>query len=390
MPAKTSRKPLRIGLAGCGIGRIHLEAFFKLPDLYEVAAICDVDLARATSLANRWGITCVTENYSDLCANTQLDLIDICTPPAFHYTQICEALQNGKHVICEKPLVGSLREVDTLIEKAASGNHVLMPILNYRFGHGIQKLRHLVDLGLAGKHYLATVETAWLREAWYYNSSWRGRRETEFGGILLQHAIHAQDMLTFVCGPVRNVFARTATRVNSVETEDCAAISFEFCDGSLGTLAATLGSCEQISRHRFCFSGLVAESILDPHRNSSDPWRFTARDADKQSDIETALQDFDLGLEGFEAQFAALYYHLMSGESLPVTLHDARAALELISAMYYSAESQSAVELPLSNTHPFYGGWNAPTCSLAPGWLEFGAEYLAKQSKLGSATAVQD
>jgi predicted dehydrogenase len=77
-------------------------------------------------------------------------------------------------VICEKPIAGSLAEVDRLIaaERAASGR--LMPIFQYRFGNGVQRAKRIIDLGLAGRPYLATVETAWKRAAAYYATPWRG------------------------------------------------------------------------------------------------------------------------------------------------------------------------------------------------------------------------
>ena len=89
---------------------------------------------------------------------------------------------------------------------------------------------------------------------------WRGRKATELGGAIISHAIHAHDMLTFTLGPVRRVFARLATRVNPIETEDCAAIAFEMVSGALVTSSVTLGAAEELSKFRFCFASLTAES----------------------------------------------------------------------------------------------------------------------------------
>ena len=118
----------------------------------------------------------------------------------------------------------------------------VMPIFQYRFGNGVQKARRIIELGIAGKPYLATVETAWKRTAEYYAVPWRGRREAEQGGVLLMHAIHNHDLMTWLMGPVASVFARTATRVNPIEVEDCAISSLVMQSGALASLAATLGS----------------------------------------------------------------------------------------------------------------------------------------------------
>ena len=99
-------------------------------------------------------------------------------------------------MICEKPLVGSLHEIDQIAAAEARPRGRIMPVFQYRFGNGLQKARRIIELGLAGKPYLATVETAWLRGAKYYSVPWRGRFETELGGALLTHAIHSHDILT--------------------------------------------------------------------------------------------------------------------------------------------------------------------------------------------------
>jgi len=67
-------------------------------------------------------------------------------------------------------------------------------------------------------------------------------------------AIHTHDVMTYILGPVRNVFARMATLVNSIETEDCVSASLEMGDGSLCSLSVTTGSAQPITRHRFALA----------------------------------------------------------------------------------------------------------------------------------------
>jgi predicted dehydrogenase len=294
---------------------------------------------------------------AQLCRMDDLDVIDICTPPHLHLAQIQQVLAAGKHAICEKPLVGSLRDVDELIRVEAESDTRVMPIFQYRFGHGLQRLRYLVDVGLAGRAYVATVETAWRRRADYYAVPWRGKWKTELGGTLLSHASHTLDMLCYILGPVKSVFARTATRVNLIEVEDCASVSLEMADGSLASLTATLGSTPQISRHRFCFSGLTAESNTEPYDNSKDPWTFTGDSPELDQRIEAALARFVPLPERFVGQFYRFYQALVHDTELPVTLHDARASLELVTAMYHSSFTRQVVDLPIGPDHARYASW---------------------------------
>ncbi|SRR6266545_485787 len=348
---------LRVAVVGSGVGVSHIDAYKSLPELYDLVAICDIDRDKAQQLADKYAIPRVTMDIVDLCRMDDLDAIDLCTPPHLHFAQIQQVLAAGKHAICEKPLVGSLKAVDELIVVEAQSGRRVMPIFQYRFGHGLQKLKFLIEAGLAGRAYLSTVETAWRRRADYYAVPWRGKWATELGGTLLSHATHAHDMLCYVVGPIRRVFARAITRVNLIEVEDCASVALEMADGSLASLAATLGSATEITRHRFCFSGLTAESNTRPYSNSGDPWVFIGDTPELDAQIVAALGQFAPLPEGFAGQFHRFYDALQTGTELPVTLADARASLELVTAMYDSAQTGKDVELPIGADHPKYASW---------------------------------
>jgi predicted dehydrogenase len=350
-------RKLRVGVVGCGIGWHHIRAYQSLPDRFEVVAVCDQDEGRACEVATANNVPHASTDLAALCRMDDLDVIDICTPSYLHFAQVQQVLAASKHAVCEKPLSGSLREVDELIQAEAQSGKRVMPIFQYRFGHGVQKLKLLIEAGIAGRAFLTTVETAWRRRAEYYAVPWRGRWETELGGALLTLAIHAHDVLCYVLGPVRSVFAHAATMVNPIETEDCVSASLEMADGSLASLSVTTGSAVEISRHRFCFSRLTAESNTQPYNNTADPWTFTGDSPEVEQQIGAALARFEPSPEGFVGQFYRFSEALPRGVELPVTLSDARAALELITAIYHSAQTGQPVVLPIGRDHPKYAGW---------------------------------
>jgi predicted dehydrogenase len=349
---------LRVAVIGGGIGRSHLAAYRVLPDLFDVVAVCDIELARARSLAEAFSVPQVIGSLDELCAMDRLDVIDICTPSHLHEAHTLQALAAGKHAICEKPVAGSLAALDRLAAAEARSGRRIMPIFNYRFGAGVQKLRHLISQGIAGRPYLGTIEVAWRRRADYYAIPWRGRWQTELGGTLTTHAIHFLDQLMYVLGPVRSVFARTTTLVNPIETEDCASVSLEMANGALATIAVTMGSSVEISRQRYCFANLVAESNLAPYdKNTAEPWQFVADTPETKPRLEAALAAFAPGHEGFAGQFAAFGEALRTHAEPPVTLADARRTIELLTALYASTRSGAVVSLPIGPEHPLYGGW---------------------------------
>ena len=228
---------------GGGVGRNHIaQGYRKHADKFRIQVLCDVDQARLAAVGEEFSIQRRTRSFGEVLRMDDVDIVDICTPAALHFGQILGALAAGKEVVCEKPLVGSLSEVDKVIAAEEQAPGRVMPVFQYRFGNGVQKARRIIELGIAGRPYLATVETAWKRTAKYYETPWRGRREIEQGGVLLMHAIHNHDLMTWLMGPVASVFARTATRVNPIEVEDCAISSLVMQSGALASLAATLGS----------------------------------------------------------------------------------------------------------------------------------------------------
>jgi predicted dehydrogenase len=337
--------PINVAIVGCGIGKEHADAYLKLPDQFQLAAICDLDQVKAQAFADAYHIPHVTADLESLCALREVDVVDICTPSHLHFAHTQQVLRAGKHAICEKPVAASIREVDELMQLEAQLGARVMPIFQYRFGHGLQKLKRLVESGVAGKAYVSTVEVMWRRRADYYAVPWRGKWKTELGGTLVTHAIHALDALLYILGDVKSVYAHITTRVNAIETEDCAAISFEMADGSVATLAATVGSAVEITRHRFCFSNLVAESNTHPYANTRDPWTFTGDTPEAKKQIEVSLSQFAPELEWFEGQFTRFYEAMRNGAPLPVTLSDARSSLAVLRAIYDSARAQKIVEM---------------------------------------------
>ena len=270
-------------------------------------------------------------------------------------------------MICEKPLAARCEDADRVAAAEKRSGRRVMPIFQYRFGHGIQKLKLLVERGIAGRAYLTTVETAWRRRPAYYAVPWRSRWATELGRAAGQPRHPRPRPRLLPAGAGQERVAHLTTLVNPIETEDCVAASLEMADGSLCTLSvATTGSAHEISRHRFCFGNLSAESNTEPYRNTHDPWTFTGDTPEIDEQVSEALAAFVPLPEGFAGQFSRYHRALRTGAELPVTLADARASIELITAIYHAARTGAPVRLPLDAAHPLYGGWQLPGRPASP------------------------
>lgn len=349
---------LTVAIVGGGIGRSHIvEGYEPNADRFKVLAICDLDPGRMNGLADEFGIERRTPDFDDLLKMDDLDIIDICTPPMVHYPMIMAALRAGKHVICEKPLVGSLREIDEVIAEERKSAGKLMPVFQYRFGNGIQQAKAIIDAGLAGKPYVGTVETLWRREADYYAVPWRGKWKTELGGVLMGHAIHPHDMFCYLMGPLKSLFGRVATRVNPIEVEDCISASVELESGALGSFTASLGSADEITRIRLAFENVTIESDHAPYNPGAAEWKILPRNDKTRDAIAALLKDWPDVPPRFTTQMARFYDTLTAGAPLPVTTADSRRALEIVTAFYHSSRTHQEVVFPIGRNHPNYQSW---------------------------------
>ena len=346
----------RVGIVGGGVGAQHLAGYAELPSMFEVCTVCDLDEARGRALADQYGVAFARE-LSNVLADPKIEIVDICLPPHLHFRACMDALDAGKKVICEKPLVGSLREVDLLAAKLSETDGFLWPVFQYRFGIGAVQLQTLIDSDFAGRCYAGTLETHWDRPATYYQSGWRGTWAGERGGAVLGHAIHIHDLLTAFLGPIASVRAAIATRVNNIEVEDCAALAIEMENGALVTSSVTLGSAENISRLRFMFEGFTVESDQAPYLPTAKAWRFIARAPVIQEEIDRALASIGPVRSGYAGMLEALGRTLDGERGSQVTLEDGRRSLEFVTAIYASGRSGELIKLPLDRDHPYYGGW---------------------------------
>lgn len=357
-----SGNTLNVAIVGCGwvAGSQMTGGFNHLKDRFAVAIACDVDAERAAVFAAEHSIPTSQASYAAVLADETINVVSICTPPSLHYRMVMDALAAGKHVICEKPFTSSLRLVDEIIEAEKASSARVMPIFQYRFEAGFQRIRHLLASGIAGKPYIASVETAWKRGAAYYSVPWRGKFATELGGVLVTQSIHIHDLFLSLFGGANSVKAFKTTRVNDIEVEDCAVAALRMENGALATLTATLGSQEPVTRIRLCFEKLTIERQCfgnDAKNPGFEPWLVVPAD-DEVAAALAALPEVETnGLTGFAAQFAAFHKALTTGSDFPVTLADARRSLELVSALYHASETDETVTLPMRPGHARYDGW---------------------------------
>jgi predicted dehydrogenase len=113
---------VRVGLVGCGfVAELHMYAYKRVYGLNAKVSAVAARGDHVLDFAKKHQIHRTYRDFPSLLADKEIDVVDICTPPVFHASQIVAAVQAGKHVICEKPFTGYFEHGD---DKVPIGKHV--------------------------------------------------------------------------------------------------------------------------------------------------------------------------------------------------------------------------------------------------------------------------
>jgi predicted dehydrogenase len=151
---------IRIAVIGCGHwGPNHIRVFSQLRDS-QVVACADLDATRLNAIREQQPQAKFFKDYHEMLRDAECDAVVIATPTRTHYPIVKEALNAGKHVLCEKPLCIQASEGQELIKLAESKNLILMVGHVFLFNPGIVKLKELVRFGDAGRiFYMRAMRT---------------------------------------------------------------------------------------------------------------------------------------------------------------------------------------------------------------------------------------
>jgi UDP-N-acetyl-2-amino-2-deoxyglucuronate dehydrogenase len=239
---------VHVGLIGAGnISDTHARALRAMADV-EVAGVYAPTRAHAERFAARYGAT-AHDSLDTMLAQRPLDMVVIGTPSGLHAEHGIAAAARGLHVLVEKPIDISTARADALIDAAEKSGVTLGVIFQDRLKPGVQRLKALLEAGRLGRPILANARVKWYRPPSYYaGSRWRGTRALDGGGALINQGVHTVDLLLWLLGPVRRVFARTITGLHAIEVEDTAVAVLEFSNGAVGTLEAATSAYPGYSR----------------------------------------------------------------------------------------------------------------------------------------------
>ena len=200
-------KKLGFGIVGCGvISEWHARAISGIEGIVLVGAT-DRNQDSREKFAGKFGIVAF-DTYEQMLACRDIDVVCICTPSGLHSSMAVQAADAGKHIIVEKPMALNLEQADQII-RACDRNYVKLTVISQlRFTEAVSRMKDAVDQGLPGKLVMGNLYMKYYRSQEYYDSSsWRGTWAMDGGGALMNQGIHGIDLLQYIMGDVKSVFA---------------------------------------------------------------------------------------------------------------------------------------------------------------------------------------
>lgn len=234
----------RLGAAvvGLGVGRRHVEAYARLPES-RLVAVCDQNPERLQAVAAEYGVRAYRD-VADLLRDDEVEVMSIATPHPSHAPLAIAGLEAGRHVIVEKPMTLDLGQADAMIAASRRSGRKLGVIFQRRFWPASLRVHRAIRDGKLGRLVSGECELSWWRnEGYYARDAWRGRWDTEGGGVLVNQGIHALDLFQWYLGEPAVLWARWANLSHPyIEVEDNAVAAVQFRNGALGVIRMTTSS----------------------------------------------------------------------------------------------------------------------------------------------------
>lgn len=330
---------LRVVLVGMGrIGRVHLQALAAV-ERAEVVGVFDLNAQLAHERAEAFGIRRVFASWQELLSEPEVECVGILLPHDLHEQYAIQALEAGKHVVCEKPLAPTLPECDRMLAAADRTGRRLLPVHNRVYSLGIEKMHELLQQDAIGEVFLAqttgfeappTVQT-WLATP-------RGG-----GGVLMSQAVHPMYALRWLLGDVARVSCVFGDRkVVDMSAEDHAVVLLKFANGIAAEMTCTFGIAHGPLDHSITFHGRDGYLELSHQRlHLISPRTYG----------DTQLHEVPLA----ETESAAAFAHMWADYAHGILDHaptrqtgeDGKRAVEIVQAAYRSNATGQTIDLPM-------------------------------------------
>ena len=326
------------------ISNLHARAYRNIG--YKITVCTDVIADAGRRFAEANGCEFV-KSFEEVCRHPAVDYVDVCTFPDFRLQPLRICAETGKHVQVQKPISTDLETARQMIDVARKGGIRLGVVSQHRFDDASLFLSKAIAGGRLGKLLQADCYVKWFRSADYYSRPIKGSWNTEGGGALINQAIHGIDILRWLAGPVKELFAVWQLgALHKIESEDVVNAVMKFSSGATGVVQASTafwpGYTERTEFHGTKGTAIISGDKLttwDVENDSGDPAPLAKEVASGASD------PMAISLEPFERQFRDFGEAIEKGRKPLVAGEEGYQALEIVDAVYRSCRTGEKVTL---------------------------------------------
>lgn len=313
---------VRLGLVGAGaIARAYGAAVAGSRNA-ELVAVADVDPAAAASFEAETGARAVA-SHLDLASGEVCDAVIVTTPPVTHAPIVIDLVRHGRHVLCEKPVSIDFASAERMIRAAERAGVVFSMASKFRFTDDLIEAQRMIRAGEIGRPLmLDNVFTS----AVDMTTRWNADPDVSGGGVLIDNGTHSVDIVRFLLGPIAEVLAVAAPRLQPIPVEDGVTLMARTEGGAL----ATVETSWSVHKDRSAFievygtTGAIEVGWKGSRlrRKHGGPWEAFGSGYDKVAAFRRQVEHFAGVVQGEKAEL--------------VSAGDALASVSVIQAAYHS------------------------------------------------------
>ena len=334
----------QFAIIGCGaVSQFHAKAIQELENgnLY---GVYDTRRESAEKFASGYEGCKVFSTLDELFSCKEVDIVNICVPSGLHAELAIKAAKAGKHVIVEKPMAITKEQLDNIIQATEEHKTKVAVITQLRFTPAIQKAKEAIDSGKLGRILLADFSGKYYRSPEYYAAGgWRGTWAMDGGGALMNQGIHGIDLIQYLMGGVKNVYALCRTQARDIETEDSAYLIVEYKNGAIGSIHGTTVANPGYPR---MLEITGTEGTIKIEEDEIKAWDIAGEKVEvKDTQIKSGADPMAINCKYHKAQFADLIDAIEQDRAPMVDVYEGRKPVDIILAAYESSKTGKRIDL---------------------------------------------
>jgi predicted dehydrogenase len=328
---------IKVGLIGPGgFGNIHLAGYANNPNC-KIIALSSRTKSHSESAAKEFSVDKIyfgNDGWKKMLEKEEIDAISICTPNYLHTPMALEALNQGIHVLCEKPISTTHKELEALEQATKQTDLIFFTSFQKRFNPIMPIIREILTNNILGKiifinYYFSHYGpyTSWKaisEEKWFFNSKMAG------GGVLLDLGVHCIDILRYLIGDYQKINGVNAnTSCIDMEYEDNCNVLINFQNGILGEISVSW--CNYPSEMIKIY-GSKGNLTIDLH--SKRPITCEPRTLKKNKLIKKALSE-KIHLKNYQARVIDEFINsIVENRQFHPNFEDGKKAVEFVLEAY--------------------------------------------------------